>query len=341
MISLTGPLSRCCEGLSRRELIRIGGLSVLGLSLPQLLRSRAAHASDASILSGRQFGRAKSCIVVFLFGAPAHQDTWDMKPDSPSEVRGEFKPIGTRVPGTLVCEHMPRIAQIADRLSIVRSMSHPDNTHTVAMHYMLTGTRHVAPNTNPRNAPSDFPTFGAVMNYLNDRADERSQTVAADGARRAMDALPRAISLNAPANQVSAANFIFPGFFAGFLGSAYDPLFIAQDANAADFQAFPPFEESERLSGRRSLLQEMNRRTEQFDQIGGVRSFDRFHERAIDLIVSRGTREACDLSRETPAVRDRYGRNSFGQACLLGRRLVEAGVSLVTVNWARDDAFWD
>ena len=167
MISLAGPMTRCCEGLTRRELLRIGGLSALGLSLPELLRAKAAQAAGSPASPfGNHFGQAKSCIVVFLFGAPAHQDTFDMKPDAPSEVRGEFKPIATAVPGTQVCELMPRLARMTDQYAIVRSMSHPDNTHTVAMHYMLTGVRHIAPNTNPRNSPADFPTFGAVMNYL-------------------------------------------------------------------------------------------------------------------------------------------------------------------------------
>jgi hypothetical protein len=204
-------------------------------------------------------------------------------------------------------------------------MSHPDNTHTVAMHYMLTGVRHIAPNTNPRNSPSDFPTFGAVMNHL----------------RHAGGPLPQAVSLNAPANQVSAGNFIFPGFFAGFLGSAYDPLFVSQDASSPDFQAVPPCDEGDRLTGRRSLLGQVNRQADLLARTAEVRSVDRFYDRAFSLLTATATRQACDLSRESPRVRDRYGRNSFGQGLLLARRLVEAGVSLVTVNWARDDAFWD
>jgi hypothetical protein len=305
-------------------------LSALGLSLPELLRAGSVRATAPltthdSRLTPPHFGKAKSCIVVFLFGAPAHQDTFDMKPDSPSEVRGEFRPIATTVPGTQVCEHLPRLARMTDRYAIVRSMTHPDNTHTVAMHYMLTGVRHVAPNTNPRNHPSDFPTFGAVMNYL----------------RKADGPLPRGVGLNAPANQVSAGNFIFPGFFAGFLGSAYDPLFVSQDPSSPDFQAIPAAAEVDRLTERRSLLTEINRQADELDRTAAVRSVDGFYDRAFSLLTATATRQACDLARENPQVRDRYGMNSFGQSCLLARRLVEAGVSLVTVNWARDDAFWD
>jgi hypothetical protein len=318
MLSLTGPFTRCCEGWTRREWLRIGGLSALGLALPELLRARAG-------MPEAHFGRAKSCIVVFLFGAPAHQDTWDLKPAAPSEVRGEFNPIATNVPGTFVGEHLTRLARMADQYVIVRSMSHPDNTHTVAMHYMLTGVRHIAPNTNPRNSPADFPTFGAVMNYL----------------RPAGGPLPPAVSLNAPANQVSAGNFIFPGFFAGFLGSAYDPLLVSQDPSSPGFQAFPASDDSDRLATRRSLRDQVNRQADQLDRVAGVRHVDAFYERAFSLLTATETRQACDLSRETPQVRERYGMNSFGQGCLLARRLVEAGVSLVTVNWARDDAYWD
>ncbi len=326
MISLAGPQIQCCEGITRREWLRVGGLSALGLSLPDLMRAHAAQASMSSAIPrSSHFGRAKSCIVVFLFGAPAHQDTFDMKPEAPSEVRGEFKPVATSVPGTQVCEYLPRLAQMTDQYAIVRSMNHPDNTHTVAMHYLLTGVRHAAPNTNPRNSPSDFPAFGAAMNYL----------------QPANGPLPRAVSLNAPANQVSAGNFIFPGFFAGFLGSAYDPLFVSQDASSPDFQAIPACDESERMSGRRSLLSEVNRHAELLDRVAEVRHIDRFYDRAFGLLTATATRQACDLSRERPQFRDRYGRNSFGQGCLLARRLVEAGVSLVTANWARDDAFWD
>src|SRR5437762_762294 len=224
--------------ITRRESLRVGSLSLAGLTLPELLRARAEAQLPAPVTEA-SFGRAKSCIVVFLFGAPAHQDVWDLKPLAPAEVRGEFKPIASKVPGILVGEHIPKIAQQTNRLAIVRSVSHPDNTHTVAMHYMLTGRRHARPNTNPQNQPDDFPTFGAVLQYL----------------RAGHGALPAGVSLNAPANQVSANNHIFPGFFAGFLGSAYDPLFVADDPNTAGFRPFPVLEgpARRRLLGRRSL----------------------------------------------------------------------------------------
>jgi hypothetical protein len=324
MIVLPGSRLPLCEGMTRREWLRAGGLSTMGLMLPDLLRHQA-NAATSNHDSG--FGRAKSCILVFLFGAPAHQDVWDLKPDAPAEVRGEFRPIASKVPSINVGEHIPRIAQQTHRLALVRSVSHPDNTHTVEMHYMLTGHRHLRPNTNPQNQPTDFPTFGAVMQYL----------------RPGKGALPSGVSLNSPANQVSAANHIFPGFFAGILGSAYDPLFVPQDPGKPDFQPFPVARgaDAERMLDRRGLLAVVDHQREILGQAAGARTLDAHTNRAFDLITSPAARRAFDLSRESHRLREQYGSTAFGQGLLLARRLVEAGVRLMTVNWARDDAFWD
>src|SRR5688572_3913233 len=237
MLSLGSAPLPLCDGITRREWLRVGGLGAVGLSLPDLLRAQAAQPSASG--RGSSFGRAKSCIVVFLFGAPAHQDIWDLKPNAPSQYRGEFNPIASSVPGTMLGEHIPRLARQAHRYAIIRSVSHPDNTHTVAMHYMLTGHRHGQPATNPRNQTTDFPTFGAVLNYL----------------RRQPGQLPAGISLNAPANQVSANNHIFPGFFAGLIGNRYDPLFIPDDPSAPEFQPFPaaPPALAQQFQGRQQL----------------------------------------------------------------------------------------
>jgi hypothetical protein len=273
------------------------------------------------------FGRARSCILCFLFGAPAHQDVWDLKPEAPSDVRGEFSPIASSVPGIWLGEHVPRIAQAAHRLHIVRSVQHPDNTHTVAMHYMLTGHRHAQPDTNPQNQVTDFPTFGAVLQYL----------------RQGRGSMPSGISLNSPANQVSANNHIFPGFFAGLLGGAYDPIFISQDPSAAEFRPLPIADEpaAARLSARQSLLNAVDSRRSELEAVAAARNYGEYFERAFDLVTSPAARQAFDLALEDNSLRDRYGRTAFGQGLLLARRLVEAGVNLVTVNWARDDAFWD
>lgn len=311
-----------CEGISRREWLRVGGLAAAGLTLPELLARQAVAAQPAGA-----FGRARSCIVAFLFGAPAHQDLWDLKPDAPAEVRGEFRPIETSVPGIRISEHLPRVAKLAHRYAIVRSVSHPDDTHTVAMHAMLTGTRHAEPNTNPQNKPSDFPCFGAAMQYL----------------RPGRGALPSGISLNAPANQVSANNHIFPGFFAGMLGRSYDPLFVEQDPSRPDFRPFqPPAGLSEvRLQRRDSLRASLDRAWAAAEPYVDAALLTRHQRRALELVTSAEARRAFDLSGEASVDRERYGKHPFGQGLLLARRLVEAGVGLVTVNWMRDDAFWD
>jgi hypothetical protein len=326
MLSIGEHGVQLCDGLSRRRWLRVGGLGAAGLLLPDLLRGRAAARSRGPADRG-SFGRARSCILCFLFGAPAHQDIWDLKPDAPMNVRGEFRPIASSVPGILLGEHLPHIARAAHRFALVRSVQHPDDIHTVAMHYMLTGRRHAQPTTNPRNQPGDFPCFGAVVQYL----------------RSHRTGLPAGVSLNAPANQVSANNHIFPGFFAGLLGRRYDPVFIAQDPSAPGFDPLPTAggAEAGRLRRRHSLLQAVDRRRRELDAVAGVQDFGAYHRQAFGLVTSRAARRAFDLSREPAAVRDRYGRSAFGQGCLLARRLVEAGVGLATVNWARDDAFWD
>jgi hypothetical protein len=324
MLSVGHARVGMCEGWTRREWLCAGGLGCLGLTLADLLRLQAAGAAVSEVHS---FGRARSCIIAFLFGAPAHQDVWDLKPGAPSAMRGEFRPISSSVPGIFLGEHIPQISRQAHHLALIRSVSHPDNTHTVAMHYMLTGRRHAQPNSNPQNQASDFPTFGAVVQKL----------------RPGNGPLPSGISLNAPANQVSAANHIFPGFFAGLLGSSCDPLFVSADPSRPDFQPFPTVAgpAAESLRRRRTLLAQIERHQRALEQDARVRTLDAFHSRAFDLVTSGRARQAFDLSREDPRLRERYGPSSFGQGLLLARRLVEAGVRLVTVNWARDDAFWD
>src|SRR5579885_672948 len=301
--------SRRLAGVTRRDELQVGGLGAAGLTLPDLLRARAA-ARPARPGGQGSFGRARSCILCFLFGAPAHQDVWDLKPDAPAEYRGEFRPVASSVPGIRVGEHVPRVARTAHRLALVRSVQHPDNTHTVAMHYMLTGRRHAQPDTNPRNQPTDFPCFGAVMQHLRpDRAG-----------------LPSGVSLNAPANQVSANNHVFPGFFAGLLGRRYDPMFVAQDPSAPGFDPLPTAGAAEagRLGDCRGLLDAVDRGRRAMDACAAVRDFGADHRQAFDLVTSAAARRAFDLGREPDAVLARYGLSPFGQGCLLARRLVEA-----------------
>jgi hypothetical protein len=338
MFTVSGKPVRSCEGVSRREWLRVGGLGTVGLNLPLLAAGRAlADEAGAGATLPRSFGRAKSCIVLFLFGAPAHQDLWDLKPHAPREVRGEFRPIPSSVPDLFVGEHLPELAQRAHHYALIRSVTHPDNTHTVAMHYMLSGVRHVRPTTNPRNAPDDFPCFGAIANYA--AANHCAAFDRSDSPKK--KDLPAAVSLNAPANQVSANNHIFPGFFAGFLGARYDPLFVSQNADVPDLHPLPVVEDSNRLAVRRQLLTNTAPSPQQLIQSAAVQNLEQEYVRAFDVLMSPEVRRAFAIGDEPQTLRDCYGRTPFGQGCLLARRLIESGVSLVTVNWERDDAYWD
>ena len=316
MFSCGRSMIRLCEGVTRREWLRVGGLSSVGLLRPELFRANAE-----SEQRGGHFGKAKSCIICFMFGAPAHQDIWDLKPDAPQEVRGPFHPIRTSVPGTLLSEHIPRTAQMAHRFALIRSVNHPDSTHTVAMHYMLTGTRHRRPNTNPTNLADDFPCYGAAMNRLCPSSS----------------ALPSGISLNSPGNEIPSGH-IFPGFFAGFIGRHHDPMFVTDDPSQPDFDPLPLAGgiSHKRILEQKTLLGRLDQFRRRIDHVEAISRATGFQERALTLISSPAAVRAFDLGREMPALRERYGMSPFGQGCLLARRLVEAGVRLVTVNWARD-----
>ena len=320
MLTIGHGAAQLCEGWTRRHLLRVGGLSSLGLMLPEVLAAHA-HAAEQPSGEGAQFGKAKAAIVCFLFGAPAHQDIWDLKPDAPGDVRGPFAPISSSVSGTLLGEHIPRTAALAHKFALIRSVTHPDSTHTVAMHYMLSGQRHRRPTTNPTNSPDDFPCFGAAVNRF----------------RPSSTPLPSGISLNSPGNEIPSGH-IFPGFFAGFLGHGYNPMFVTANPAAEDFDPFPVAGGAprERILDRRPLVERLDRLRGQLDEEGPLRSADSFQTKALSLITSPESVRAFDLEREKPAVRERYGISPFGQGCLLARRLVEAGVKLVTVNWARD-----
>jgi len=341
-----GPRAGRAGRWTRREWIRAGGLAPLGLGLPELLRAEGAGtAGDRGARAnsetrgkpgerdrGPGFGRARACIVLFMFGAPAHQDLWDLKPNAPAHIRGEFQPIASSVPDLHVGELLPRLAERAHQLVQLRAVTHADNTHTIALHHMLTGTRHIRPATNPQQAPDDFPCPGGVIRRL--ERDGRLPPAPNTG-------LPGAISLNAPANQVSANNHIFPGFFAGFLGSACDPLFVAQSPAAERFAPLPDLLDGGRLQSRRALWEQLDAGAGGWPATAGMDQLAGDYQRAFDLLTAGAARAAFDLTRESPQVRAEYGMTPFGQGCLLARRLIERQVRLVTVNWERDDAYWD
>jgi hypothetical protein len=324
---------RLRDELTRREVLRLGGLGALGLSLPQLFHAQRAQAAPAQ--ANGSFGKARSCIVLFLMGAPPQHSTWDPKPDAPAEIRGEFGPIATNVPGIHVSELLPRLSRHAHQLAILRAVSTGDNAHSSSGYYMMTGRPHVPMNFENANpgAPNDWPTLGAMVQAL----------------RPARGALPAAVRL--PHRIFNTDGSVWPGQDSGFLGRAADPwLFTCQPGDPAfsipeftlDRQLSP-----QRLGGRRSLVERIDHRFRALEQSGVLAGFDRQHQQAFDLLRSATGGGAMQLDREPAVMRDRYGRSPFGQSVLLARRLVEAGVSLVQVNWYRgpdepsDNPCWD
>jgi Protein of unknown function (DUF1501) len=322
MFAIHDTSYRLCDGLTRREWLRIGGLSVLGLTLPGLLRARAAGRPTRRP-SG---GKAKACILLWLSGGPPQHETWDPKPDAPEGIRGDLKPIASRVVGLQVGELMPRIAALADKCCVFRAVSTKDDNHYSSQYWVLTGQPHNPPNTQLSRAgigPNDWPSIGSVVKHL--RAGERGR-------------LPAAITLPEPL--IGNDFVVFPGQQAGFLGRAADPWLLTCDPAAAEFsirefslpEDVPPL----RLAGRQKLAQEIDTHLGDVARSAAANLHDTWRQQAFDLLRSSRPAEAFDLDREPAVVRDRYGRHKFGQSVLLARRLVEAGVSLVQVNWPRE-----
>lgn len=324
MLSLRDTGARLCDGLSRREVMRAGGLGLLGLSLADLQAAPAVARS----------GKARSCIVLFLMGGPPQHSTWDPKPDAPAEIRGAFKPIATRVPGIQIGELLPLTAARMDKVCLLRAVSTNDSAHSSSGYAMLTGEPHRPTNVENAKpgAPNDWPSMAAIVQHLH----------------RGPRPLPPAVRL--PHHIFNTDSSVWPGQDAGWLGRAANPwLFYCQPASKQllgpelSFTADLP---SGRIDDRRSLLEQID---------GGLRSADSTaflphdsqRQQAYDLLRSPRARNAFDLEREPAATRDRYGRGQFGQSVLLSRRLVEAGVSLVQVNWYRgadepeDNPCWD
>lgn len=331
MFGLYNDGTRLCDGLTRREWLRVGGLSALGLSLPSLLEAKGSSSTspDAS------FGKAKSCILLFHLGGPPQHETWDPKDDAPVEVRGELQSIVGNVPGIRVGELMPRTARLLDRICILRAMSTGDNAHSSSGYWMLTGTPHLPMNSENAKpgAPNDWPCTAAVVHQL----------------RRVQSGLPSAITLPEPI--WNTGMLFWPGQDAGFLGRAADPWLLRCDPSSLTFE-IPGLDlssevSSARLNARLSLLQQVNRRLDAVERSEAIARFDHRSQQAFDLLRAGKARRAFDLDREPATLRDRYGRNRWGQSVLLARRLVESGVSLVQVNWTRmpgdtdDSPAWD
>lgn len=323
---------RCARDWPRREFLRAGGLGWFGLGLPTLLQAR-----EVSVLrpSRSSFGRAKACIILFMWGGPAQQETWDLKPEAPEQVRGEFRPIETEVPGIAISEHFPRLAQQTRRLAIIRSVHHADVNHTTATHELLTGRP--APLNGGGLLNDDWPHFGAVLARLN-RGHERT-------------ALPPFVQLR-PTSADGAPRFVEQshGQGAGWLGPALNPFTIDEDPNRPDYHVgefrLPDDVGSGRFEDRKRLLETVESEVRRLERSAQVQALDSHFVRAYDLLASRRALEAFDLAREDPRLRARYGHHPHGQAVLQARRLIEAGVPLVTVFWQNDgttnvSVYWD
>ena len=322
MLSLNHHGAKLCDGVSRREWLRIGGLGAFGLGLPQLMQGqcRAAMADGSSLPSS--FGKAKSCIVLFMLGGPPQHETWDPKPDAPREVRGDFGTIPSATPGLQVGELMPLTAKLTDRIAVLRAMATDDNAHSSSGYWMLTGYPHAPKNQENAlpGAPNDWPSMAAVVRHL--RGDATS--------------LPGSVRL--PEEIWNTGHIVWPGQDAGWLGNHADPWLVNCDPSKADFRvptiALPVDMTADRLLERRKLQSLMNARFDAL-QAGAPARWAGWQNKAIDLLRTSDAQLAFAIDREPTAMRERYGQNRFGQSVLLARRLVEAGVSLVQVNWTR------
>jgi len=330
MWSLEGDAARLCDRLDRREMIRVGGLSSLGLSLPSLLASQADASSE---ISDPTFGRAKSVIYVWLQGGPPQHETFDPKPEAPSGIRGLFSPIQTNVPGVQFCELLPRTARIADKLAIVRSMATDNNQHSGSGYEVLTGYKYAG--SNPRKiTPQDWPWFGSLVKRL-----------------KPSKKLPPLSTVWVPQIMRLNENVTPAGQTGGFLGRRWDPdRFEVNPMEPGD--GVPGLQLGDvpalRLKKRVGLLEQVERHFGGISRGREPKLFGTYQNQAFDILLNGRVRNAFDVSAEPETLRRRYGLSNWNQLLLLSRRLVEAGVRLVHVNWVRepgdsavDNPMWD
>src|ERR1051325_1040285 len=324
MISIPGQPGSTCDGWSRREFLRIGGAGMLGISLADILRLQAnAAAIPDAVKSKHGWGNAKSVIMIFLQGGPSHIDIWDPKPDAPSNIRGEFKPIKSIVPGIWLSEVMPMLARQMDKATLIRSVSYTPAglfNHTAAHYQMMTGYTpdRVSPSGQLEPpAPNDFPHAGCQISRLKPPEVPMLPFVM----------LPR---------PTQDSNVIGKGSTAGFLGAAYDPYYFYQDPAKEiklDDLALRKDVSKERLERRATLLKTVESAMPEMERAVENYALDAYYQKAFDLVSSGRARNAFDLTQEPDHVRDRYGRHTFGQGLLLSRRLIEAGTRFVQMNW--------
>jgi hypothetical protein len=333
-----------CDGYSRRELLRVGGSALFGLTLPSMLKAKSAQGATAieSGGSGAGFGKAKSVILLYLQGGPSHLDLWDPKTDVPDNVKSVFKPIPTKLPGISFTEVLPKLAKVNDKFTMIRSMSYTPIglfNHTAAIYQMLTG--YTADNVSPSGqleppSPKDFPNFGC--NIIKQRPP-------------AVPMLPY-VMMPRPLQE---SNVIGKAGTAGFLGRAYDPYYLYPAGDDLDMAKMEHISIDDlvlrkdvplaRLERRAHLREMVNASLSDLDRAVKSYALDQYYDKALSLVLSGRARDAFNLKAEKVETRDRYGRNTFGQCCLLARRLVEAGTRVVEVNWPKvansDRHSWD
>ena len=312
MTNLPPPRPQPAPRLDRRSLLQVGSSGLLGLGLADCLRSTPrAQAATAT---------PKQVIVVFLTGAASHHDTFDMKPEAPPEIRGEFRPIQSAVPGLTVCEHLPLLAARAHQYAVVRTLSHGDNNHLMSTHHVLTGTKQPGGFFDKVASRDDWPCYSAGLAFLRPRTD----------------GLPTGVNLP---TYLLEGPLTWPGQHAGFLGAKYDPWQIKGDPASRDFRVdaltLATGVDVARLEQRQSLLAQLDGQQRSLAGAAESQRLTNEQQLAFSMLTSNRLTQAFDLSREPDAVRDRYGRNTYGQSLLLSRRLIQAGVPLVQVNVGR------
>jgi hypothetical protein len=330
-------------GVTRRALLRVGGSGLLGMTLGPMLQLQAAAATGGTAAGLRPgWGKAKSIIMVYLQGGPSHLDLWDPKENVPDNVRSVFKPIATKTPGTQVTEILPKLAQITDKFTFIRAMSYTPNglfNHTAAIYQMMTGytTDKVSPSGQLEPpSPKDFPNFGSNLIRLKPLTEPMLPFVM----------LPRPLQ---------ESGVVGKGGTAGFLGKAYDPYTLFPDGDDMDMNKMDRIKVDDlqlrpevftmRLERRAKLRQAIDAGMPEIEKAVSEYNLNEYYDRALSLIISGRAREAFNLSRESDKTREMYGRNTFGQSCLLARRLVEAGTRVVEVVWPKvansDNHSWD
>ncbi len=313
-----GGRTRLCDGWSRREVLRVGALSALGVTVADAMRAAPVAAARA---------RAKSVILIYNCGAPSHIDLWDMKPNAPDEIRGPFKPISTNVAGIQISELLPELAKRADQYAILRTVGHSQSQHNSGMYYSIVGRPYPVDSTLINPTRNDYPSFGTLVGWL----ARKEQAIQAQQQGGRSSAIPPYVITPEP--HCDSTVYITPGQFGGMLGAQYDPFVLNADPNAANFK-IPVLEPvagvtRERIGKRRSLLAALDHGMSSLDE-SFLRELDTVQQKAFSLVTSPEVRRAFDLNQEPASVRDRYGRHKWGQSHLLARRLIEAGSKFVT-----------